>query len=126
MKTNSIALLALITLLLTTLAPQFAEAGEANVSDHEFLQFNLAHPEQDAAKALAQGRPYCLSVNGYVKSFPGVEAADIKFCARIERNISGTSDDNRPGHEEVQRAAIPYATAYNKYVVSHVQHANSD
>jgi hypothetical protein len=113
MKTYSIARLVPVGFLLMTLTPQFAGAREGVVSDLEFLQFNLAHPEQDAANALAHGQPHCLSVNGYGKWFPGVDAADIKFCARIERNISGTSDDNRPGHEEVQRAAIAYATASN-------------
>ena len=102
-------------------ASALANAAESAVSDKEFLRFNLEHPEMDAAKALAEGRPRCFSVNGYNKSFPGIDADDKSFCERIERNISGTSDVGRSDHSEVQRSAWQYAEAYNKYVIAHVR-----
>lgn len=110
-----------IFLVLTVMAA-FANAAESNVSDSEFMSFNLAHPEKDAADALAHGHMHCFSVNGYGRYFPGVEAAaDRTLCMHIERNISGTSDVRTPEHDEVQRAAIPYATAYNKYIIAHAR-----
>src|SRR5581483_9059498 len=97
-----------------------ASAGEYDVSDAEFLTFNLANPELDAAKALANKQSHCYGVNGYTRSFPGItSAADVKLCAEIERNIAGTSDYAMPEHEAVQRAATPYATRFNRYIVAH-------
>ena len=102
-----------------------AMASGRDVSDYEFLTFNIEHPEQDAVRAIARGQPHCYSVNGYTKWFPGIETKfDENFCAEIERNISSTSDIWTPEHSEVLRTAIPYATAYNKYIVTHVQDKN--
>jgi len=125
MKTSLAAGILVAVFSLTTLTSALAGSAQGDVSDVEFLSFNLADPEQDAADALAHGHPHCYSVNGYSKSFPGVDAANVNFCKRVERNISGTSDIHAPEHEMVNREAIPYATAYNRYIIAHVRDLHS-
>jgi len=80
---------------------------------------NEAAPEKDAAIALTQGQPRCFSVNGYARSFPGVEGENARaFCERNERNFSGTSDIIvGPWHADLQHRAIAYARAYNRHVL---------
>jgi hypothetical protein len=83
------------------------------------LFVNEAAPENDAAAALARGRPRCYSVNGYARWFPGVESDNGKaFCTAHETNFRATSDVILGSwHKELQSRATAYARAYNSHVV---------
>jgi hypothetical protein len=85
----------------------------------DLLFLNEAAPEKDAATALAGGRPWCYSVNGYARWFPGVESEKARaFCQVHERNFRETSDVLWGAwHMELQSRATAYARAYNGYVI---------
>ncbi|MGB9148904.1 MAG: hypothetical protein WCB36_01520 [Burkholderiales bacterium] len=80
---------------------------------------NLSAPEQDAAKALADGRPICYSVNGYSRHFPGVKTdAGRQFCQGVEINIAGTADAMIGSrHALLDSQANQYAARFNTQIL---------
>ena len=87
----------------------------------ELQGLNLESPEADAARDLAARAAHCYSINGFARSFPGVEtSAQRDFCSSVEKNFAGTSDVvHGKEHGQLIAQAAAYAKRYNVYVLSH-------
>lgn len=86
----------------------------------ELAGLNLAAPEVDAERDIAQNRVVCFSINSYARYFPSVPDKDLGYCEAREKNFRGTSDVvlNKE-HEELISQARRYSERYNLYVLHH-------
>jgi hypothetical protein len=93
-----------------------------NVLRNELRGLNLKSPEADAVRDIAHGQQHCYSANGaFGRYFPGVSTPkDKSYCAKIERNFRGTSDEAwSDEHYRLMLQADSYARRYNAFVLSH-------
>lgn len=87
---------------------------------NELVGLNVAAPEADAERDIAQDQIACFSINGFAKYFPGVPEKDRKYCEAREKNFRGTSDVVlTKEHEDLTSQAIKYAERYNAYGLRH-------
>jgi hypothetical protein len=89
----------------------------------EIQKMDLDHPEDDAAKHIAQGDSRFLGIRGYSVTFPGTPDGPIVF-KRIQqvgfRVVAGTAETiSGDEHLRLIGIATQYAGRYNRYIWYH-------